>query len=374
MDTFFSFLGDAVLEGRYTDTCRLQTGITDLLFANIATNNRSREFSFLSHIAKSSGNEIVVRESVGKGVLPKSGASEPLKEPVKRFRIDILKPFLTVAFLKNPRASSLFDREDLVGQMSAALSLGAQRTSETLNLWTEDVEPKGEKVAGYLRHPQFFKRDTRGPNRQEILLRDFGLVPRNLLRDRFEAGWKNPLLNAQFWARITWMPMPGFQPYLAKLLLRYLVEYRRPIMAQRRAKGLRDHPYLLVTSQNRPTLGIEIGDPYTAGAMRASWKRAFLRLARHFPDEDLRYGKQEGTTPHSVRHAAGHVFSELGAGPKDLQRLLHHISLLSQRIYTQPTDDEVHEKFEDFGITQGVKLRNIFGADDDSFELPMFKS
>ncbi|MBP2443436.1 site-specific integrase [Rhizobium leguminosarum] len=371
LDTFFGFLGDALIEGRYIDNPNPQEIVTDLLFANIATKNRSREFSFLSHLTKSTGT-VNSRDATGKGIFPKRSASEPFQESVKRFRIDMLKPLLTIAFLKNPKASSASSREDLVGQLSAALAFGAQRSSETLNFWVEDVEPKGDKVAGFLRHPQFFKADSLGPNRQEILLRDFGLTPRNLLRDRFEAGWKNPLLNSQFWARITWMPMPGFQSYLAKLLLRYLVEYRRPIMAQRRGKGLPDHPYLLVTRQHRPTLGINIGDPYTRAAMRESWRRALSRLARRFPDEDLRFGKHEGTTPHAVRHAAGHVFSELGASPKDLQRLLHHVSILSQRMYNQSTDEEVHEKFERFGNLNGVQLREIFGADDASFDEPMF--
>jgi hypothetical protein len=367
LDRLFEFLGDSLLEGRYRATpAESSSDIASWIFSEVAQHNKSREFSFLSHLRKPMGTQ--TRKAVGKNIFPRANTGDYRSEPVTRLSVDLIKPLITTAFVKRPAALSCHEREDVTGQLAAALSLGGQRGSETLHFWVDDVQPKGSKVIGVLRHPQFYRETKFGPTRQEILLREYGLLPRNLDCGRFAVGWKHPMLNKQFWARITWMPIPGFQAFLAKLLLRYLIEIRRPTMASRRAVGLPDHPWLLVTTQDQPSRGVNIGDPYTRVALRHSWRRAILRLAKLRPNEDLRFGKREGTTPHGARHSYGYVFGELGASPKELQRLMHHVSILSQQSYRQQTEEEINKKFEEFSQRNSEKFQSIFGSDEDSFD------
>ena len=51
--------------------------------------------------------------------------------------------------------------------------------------------------------------------------------------------------------------------------------------------------------------------------------------------------KMEGTTPHGHRHAAGQRLNDAGVDPQIRQHVLHHKSIESQMVYTEPNITKV---------------------------------
>lgn len=86
----------------------------------------------------------------------------------------------------------------------------------------------------------------------------------------------------------------------------------------------RSHPYAWINIHREP-----IGEMYQIGEYRKALEAAVKRIG-------LIYSKAEGTTPHGLRHAYGQRARKGGIDPIIIQRLLHHSSIESQQVYTQP--------------------------------------
>jgi hypothetical protein len=328
-----------------------------------AEHRRKRRYSFLAHLSRD-GPSGVQREPLGNAIFdrPVSGHqsdsasmideldSVPL-EPVYAFPKELVAPFIMTGFDKNLQSFRLLDKADWTGRLFAAISIGGGRGSESLHMWTNDLQVVNGRILAFLRHPENF-RDQDGKSRDRLLLERYQRPPRTKEIKRLRVGFKNPRLNVEHWAMIRWMPIDGFQEYLTDLVRDYLGSVRPEIMEKRRRHGLPDHPFLLVsTCETRKKF---IGDPFTLSAARYSWMRGIERLAAENPG--LEYGKEFGTTRHGMRHRFGVTSDEIGRKPQDIQKDMHHRSILSTRRYTMRSDEESNAAFEHHAIINREKL------------------
>lgn len=293
-----------------------------------------------------------------RGLIPDREKRTPyILSPTKRFPKPYLLPLLSTAYTVS---EGLVDqvRRDETGEFFAKLGLGAIRGSEALNLWVNDLQVTKEgKLLGFLRHPTLYVEPSIGQTRREILAERFGLVPRTQVHGRMFAGFKSPALNADRWSYITWLA--GSDGLMRQSFVHYILNVREPAMAERRAQGYPDHPYLLVFTRSIPHLGVVIGDPYTAGAARRSWSRAIRRIGIREDSAPLMVAKYLGTTRHSLRHLCGKTWQEDGVDIHDIQGIMHHKSILSTGVYTLPDDSEIHEIAEK--VSNRIKNGDLSG-------------
>lgn len=333
---------------------------------NVATKGeRSRDFSAVAHppkprrqdeeVASDKGSQPTLLEGI---VSPGDKRAPYFLSPTKRFPRDHLLDFLTKAFTYG---NSEGPRRDMSGEFAAKLLVGGTRGAEVLHFWVNDLRiTKAGKLVGFLRHPSQYVEPS-GQTRADILAK-YGRRPRNEEKGRMRAGWKSPALNTEKWAFITWLA--GYEDLLKISYIEYVLHVRAPAMEERKARGLLDHPYLLVFPYSIPHLGVEVGDPYTMGAFGQSWKRAMDRMRATFGDPSLDHAKNLGTTKHSVRHLAGYTWIQDGLGLAAVMKILHHKSPISTSVYTLPDDAEVHKMAEE------VKERIKSGQLSDSFRRP----
>lgn len=75
---------------------------------------------------------------------------------------------------------------------------------------------------------------------------------------------------------------------------------------------------------------------------------------------DLLFGKKYGTTPHGHRHAYGQRLKKANISNRNIQITMHHKSMMSQEVYTEPTVAEVT-----------ASLNNATASLDNGCVLPM---
>ena len=141
-----------------------------------------------------------------------------------------------------------------------------------------------------------------------------------------------------------WGPFPGIKEEFLECFLEYVGDVRPRLMRERRARGLPDHPFLLVSSgsAHHEDDDASAGNPYTLSALKKSWRRAMGRLQKLFPEADLRVRKHSGTSLHGLRHHYGASLARLGMTREEIQESMHHIHPNSSLVYTKPTPSEVH--------------------------------
>ncbi|WAJ28905.1 hypothetical protein [Antarcticirhabdus aurantiaca] len=234
--------------------------------------------------------------------------------------------------------------------MAAMLASTGIRSSEALNAFVSDFEFRDGNVHGYLRHPEFHMEQwgQRSCTRRYLLKTLYGLQPRPALTGSQRAGWKGMLLQSDNSAEIFWSPLPGVRELFAALLSDYLLDVRPSIMARRFAAGHPDHPYLLVCAEAADASPEgAIGRPYTMAAASHSWHAAIARLSRLLDDPTLVPGKHAGTTLHGLRHLYGYTLAKSGFTESEIQKCMHHRSILSSRVYTAQAPEDIHALLED---------------------------
>ncbi|MBB3148223.1 integrase [Phyllobacterium trifolii] len=267
--------------------------------------------------------------------------------PTKRFPVQLLIPFLSEGFDTGNLDSITQTTFDETGRMLAILLLGGSRRSEPLHLWTNDLHVVDDRLVVFLRHPQQFCDGGGTENRQSTLIRKYNMLPRNIRADKCKAGWKNLLLDNDFSCQMHFLPWPGAREFLVRSYYHYIKNVRNPVMRIRKHRGLPDHPFFLINTRAIPSQGTEIGDPYTVAASIGSWRRAFARTIAKNPSVTLHVSKYHGTTPHGLRHLYGHTLASLGHNEIAIQKMMHHKSPLSSRVYTLSTDSEINRIFQE---------------------------
>ncbi len=249
-------------------------------------------------------------------------------EPVKYFpgdrMVDLLfRGFIVPGKQKSPRIEERLNLRDIL--ITMMLHYGGLRTSEPFHLYVHDVihddtDPGSALVRVF--HPSLGQApndlfDARGKrmvcNRRDYLRDTCGLLPRNEYKSthRLHAGWKgNALDSKQHFMHVHWVPRWAGEAFW-KLWVFY--------MAQRDALNP-DHPYAFVTRK---------GEPYSIDAFEDAHAKAVRRIG-------LVPAKALGTTPHGHRHAYGQRLSDLHLDAIFLKKALHHKSLESQTVYTEP--------------------------------------
>lgn len=249
--------------------------------------------------------------------LPKVYPKRPPMFPEDRFEELLFKGF-TVA-----------GKPDYRGMLITLLLFGGGlRVSEPFHAYMADVQPhwNDPSVAfvavhhpslGYAPNHWRNHRGQRG-SRQEYLASEFGLRPRHELLTKLKAGWKHPALDDHWYMQVHWFP-ETYGQWFMRIWLRYMEQV---------ALIPRNHPFAWINVSAEPVGGI-----YTISHYLKALQRAVERIG-------LVFGKDYGTTAHGLRHAYAQRARHGGINPIIIQRIMHHCSPESQKVYTQP---ELHE-------------------------------
>lgn len=210
--------------------------------------------------------------------------------------------------------------------ISLLLDGGGLRESEPFHLYVADVQPGLEDSSIALvtiHHPQDgiapygFKNHLGKRGTRAQYLATYGLVPRNLLRKN--AGWKNNAEDGDGYMQVHWFP-EEYGRWFLSIWKRYV----------RTIAGVdRQHPYAFINLQ-----GPSIGKPYSPQQFRRSFARAVRRIG-------LVPKKANGTTEHGCRHGYAWRLKKNGVSELFIQRLMHHGSPESQKVYTAPERKDI---------------------------------
>lgn len=278
---------------------------------------------------------------------PRVTKSEPPEFPHERFEELLYKGF---------RVGGKYDYR---GMLITLLMHGAGfRVSEPFHLYVADVHPDPADPTSALvliHHPSAGAappdwRNSLGKpmqgNRSAYLASKWAMTPRTMLIGRDHSGWKNPLLDGEYYMRAWW-----FDPVYGKWFLQLWQNYMREV-----AMVDRSHPFAFI-NLDRGT----VGDMYCVEAFTKAHEAAVRRIG-------LEYGKQYGTTPHGHRHSYAQRLRRNGVDKLNVKRFLHHCALESQEPYTQPTTSESIAALREASIRMRSSSSGSGGS--DRFILP----
>lgn len=255
----------------------------------------------------------------------------------KAFPEDRIQDLLWEGF-KITRKSKELDFIDRYNWRDIAITIlmhgGGLRHSEVFHLWVHDVyadpdDPELAVVRIYHpsegKAPDDFKNPTNGKpvsNREAYLLLKYGLLPRNRYagNDKRFAGWKEPRLDNDadkymyvYWCSKEW-------GYL-------FMHVWKMYMAQRLREGIPDtHPFAFVNHHRQFK-----GEMMPLRTQRESHRKAVEKIG-------LVVSKSNGTTEHGHRHAYGQRLKDArNITDRIKQVAMHHKSIESQKVYTEPT-------------------------------------
>lgn len=242
---------------------------------------------------------------------------------------------------KNTRKNYELDLVDRYNWRDIAITIlmhgGGLRHSEVFHLWVQDVflDPEDPNLAVVRiyhpsegRAPQDFKNPTTGKyitDRESYLLLKYGLLPRNMYsaKDKRFAGWKEPRLDndEDKYIHVYWLSKEWG----------YIFMYAwKMYMAKRLRDGIKDtHPFAFVSHSTKT-----LGEMMPLRSQRESHEKAVEKI-------DLIVGKKYGTTPHGHRHAYGQRLKNANIDDRIRQVAMHHKSIESQKVYTEPTVADV---------------------------------
>jgi hypothetical protein len=217
-------------------------------------------------------------------------------------------------------------RPDYRGVLITLLLHGAGfRESEPFHLYVSDVisDPAAPQRAKVLiHHPSHGYapvdwRDgrSRKVNRADYLAQQFGLLPRTGLMDSRHAGWKGGTHDAPYYKLAYWF-VPEYGEWFLQIWHRYLEQV---------AGVDRGHPFAFINLHREPRGGM-----YCLAQFNKAHAKACERIG-------LQVSKAMGTTPHGHRHAYALALKNAGIDKALIQRFMHHSSIESQDVYTQPT-------------------------------------
>lgn len=120
-------------------------------------------------------------------------------------------------------------------------------------------------------------------------------------------------------------------------------------MAKRLRDGIKDtHPFAFVSHSPKTR-----GEMMPLRTQRESHEKAIEKIG-------LTVGKHFGTTPHGHRHAYGQRLKNANIDDRIKQVAMHHKSIESQKVYTEPTVADVT-----------TSLNNATTSLDSGFVLPL---
>jgi hypothetical protein len=323
---------------------------------NLAAYNHRINRAFLGHTySKEHEDEAVnfTRKGSGKRVL------STFDEEKKPFDENKIWELIGTGFLKkgvSPNAPSV-EKYNLANVLITMLMhFGSLRACEPFHLYKDDIIPNEgfEQIRVY--HPQeglapeWYRIKTKQPhcNRSQFLKQKYGRTDRLSARigTAYHAGWKNPPVSSEGkYFPVFLFGEPGVRELFYQLFKTYLYEQRvEPL------KG-REHPFLF-TNRN--------GDPLSMDSYKTAHKNAVLKLG-------MSPYLRDGGSRHSHRHSYGQrlaALKDLGIGVDEMliKGALHHKSLKSQKVYTEPHIDRIQEQLNKaIELTPSVMPVGMFG-------------
>ncbi len=268
---------------------------------------------------------------------------------------------LLIEGFKNVRKGQDLDIVDGFKWRDIAITIlmhyGGLRHSEVFHLWLDDVvfdadAPDMAVVRIY--HPSEgalprnikFKNPKTGKfvsDRASYLLLRYGLLPRNQYASsnkRF-AGWKNPRLDneSEKYMQVYWFPAEAGKWFMYAW---------RNYLLQRLRCGVQEdtHPFAFVSLDSR-----YLGEMMPARTQTESHTKACQKIG-------LEVSKFNGTTNHGHRHAYGQRLRNAGIDVKVRQAAMHHKSIESQNVYTEPTIFDITKSLQSAtkSLNQGMIL------------------
>lgn len=292
---------------------------------NFAAWHKKNEFNFLGHLKPKGLSDVIkkARKVRGKKDVIKTN------DDAISFPENMFKPFFI-----NGLGTAKDERVALRDQLIVLLMHGCGvRESDALHLWIDDVfqDPyDNENVIIRLFHPEdgkapnYWKGRNRQHHRSAYLSEVYGLKPRNRLTGTARVGWKTRIADHEDnYIQLTWFPC-----YLGIIFAKLWKQYLYCLLPIER-----NHPYAFVSfSKNY------IGKPLTLNAFNQNYNAALARI-------DIDNSKVEGFSRHGHRHAFGRRLTRAGINPLIIKKALHHSSLNSQAVYTQPGVKDVTDAF-----------------------------
>lgn len=243
--------------------------------------------------------------------------------PEERFHDLIFRGFIIPGKQKRSRIEERLNLRDIL--ITLLMHYGGLRMSEPFHLYVHDVmlDPLRDGSAWVrVYHPSLGQApsdwlDAKGKpikcSRDEYLRGKWHMRPRTEYpaSHQWYAGWKSTVVDgSQHFIDVHWFPT-----WAGELFWKLWVFY----MA-RRAQLQCDHPFAFVTLDGRP---------YAVDSFQRAHKTAVQRIG-------LQAAKALGTSPHGHRHAYGQRCREANLNPLVTKKAMHHASLESQVVYTEP--------------------------------------
>lgn len=248
--------------------------------------------------------------------------------PDTRFNELIFKGFIVPGRKKSTRIEDRLNLRDIL--ITMLMHFGGLRMSEPFHLFIHDVLPDplgGNQAFVRVYHPEqgaapLDWMDASGSpircTRQAYLRGKYAMLPRTEYTNtsQLHAGWKGNLLDH----KDRYMVVNWFPTWAGELFWKiwYLYLPQRALMDCH-------HPFAFVTAK---------GHPYSIDTFEQQHRRAVERIG-------LTVSKALGTTPHGHRHAYGQRLSDAKVGPLFIKKALHHKSLESQGVYTEPDQGKI---------------------------------
>lgn len=294
--------------------------------------------TFLSHLLDDSASR--EEQKYSRTVHVHAGTQHRISD-VKAFPEDQIGELLTVGFVKRgvSPVAPISRRVDLGNVLiTYLLAFGGLRVSEPFHIYLVDITCDNDGCAVVkVYHPEEgLVSNTSGQSetRRKYLLKNFGLLPRtdNLNKKSYYAGWKDPALNSDRFFYVDWFPRSaGIEFY--ELFKVYVESVRAANTMGFDAKGnahLKDsarHPFAFVNRDGAP--------------------KSYSKFVEQFADAVKRVGlvprKNNGTTPHGLRHAYGKRLKNSGVSGELITKAMNHKSLSSKEVYTEADHKEVSE-------------------------------
>lgn len=237
-------------------------------------------------------------------------------------------------------------KPDYRGMLIALLMFGGGlRVSEPFHLYIPDIQPglHDPSIAFVaVHHPedgyapyQWKNHLNKIGTRSQYLAANFGLAPRNTLRR--DAGWKHNAEDGEGYMQVHWFP-EVYGQWFMQIWKLYL-----PILA-----GVeRHHPYAFINLK-----GPRIGAPYTVKQFQRAFDAAVERIG-------LTPRKKDGTTCHGCRHSYAQRLIKCGVHEINIQRLMHHCSIESQKVYTAPEKNQIRKALEEASKTLASRSERV---------------
>lgn len=344
--------GEGIISYGFNKNNPTQDELSYLKYVEIAT--KIKDFTFLGYTRNTVDIAKKIAQLNSHAIITLGNSTNQTNNKAKKFPSDLIEPLLKYGFIIDENADDIVRREDITAKMITILLLfTGTRVSEPMHLWFNDVIPQPDGTCRViLRHPRDAYTNIPGEKKltRSQYLSQYGLLPRDTdgQPTSYYAGWKNIALESDLSAACYFFYQDA-ERLFRELYIKYL-RYRADLIDLYKSRTSRIHPFLFVNRHKELA-----GAPYSIHAYRAALERAYKRIEKKM-GITIKRGKYSGTTPHGMRHFFGQTLTDAGIEQKVIQKALHHRSILSQTVYTEPSETLIRNTLDEAALKLDRKL------------------